>query len=352
MIAQPLSTLQHIGFHPSIAKWLSVLSFVTATTQAQEPSQAQVVDAAFTTGVVLDGAPADWSNLASTLVFMNTQGRGTNGTMNVQIRYAWNATNLFILVQELSNPTTSTRAQEAPNAESYQNTFYLFDCIAFWIDLDNNAGTSPEGTVIVENNADFQPWFGFSSSRRSDLIYGRANNSGNMNLDGLANAKVTTGGTFASHNRTIEAAIPWTDIASTVDPSRQPGGDLVSAIVPGYVFASEPLLINNDYDGQAFIGPAQYDPPSGTDTNSRDIRLLDVPASDPPSLTIRIIANTAHIEWPQPSTGFALETASELISTTTWSPVATVPVVNPTSERFQLEIPLTGKTGFYRLRKI
>ena len=243
-----------------------------------QDSDAEVVDAAFASALTVDGNAADWANLSSGVVTMDTSIRGANGTLAVDIRYAWDDTNMYILVQENSNGALSTNAQEAANGDAYLKEFWLFDCIAFWIDLDNTSGTEVNGNIVAAGNADFQPWFGFSSSGRTDLIYGRANNTGDLNLDGLENGKVATGGTFAAHNRTIEVAIAWADIAATVDSDRQPGGDLESVIAPGFVFGSDPLLLNNDYEGQAFIGPKQYEAPSGTDSDSRDIRLVTVSA--------------------------------------------------------------------------
>ena len=63
-------------------------------------------------------------------------------------------------------------------------------------------------------------------------------------------------------------------MASVVEAGRQPGGDLPTAIMPGYTFGSEPLLVYNDFNAQAFIGPDPCNPPSGVDANSRDIRLV------------------------------------------------------------------------------
>ena len=315
-------------------------------------SQAVVVDASFVSALSIDGNAADWAKLSSGVVTMDTQGRGTNGTLAVNVRYAWDYTNVFILVQENTNNFVSTHAQEGPDGATYQNTFYLFDCIAFWLDLDNNAGTAVDGSIVVENNADFQPWFGFSSSGRTDLIYGRANNSGNLNLDGLANAKVATGGTFAAHNRTIEVAIAWADIAATVDPTRQPGGDLLKAITPGYIFGSEPLLINNDFNGQAFIGPAQYEPPSGIDRNSRDIRLVEsVITPVIPALTIHSTGNTVVILWPVSAAGFTLESSSNLTAGGSWSNVSTNSTLDPATGMDQVILPLLGPAAFYRLHK-
>ena len=47
-------------------------------------------------------------------------------------------------------------------------------------------------------NADFQPWFGFSSSGQTDLIFARVNDTTAMDLGGLANAGSRPVGTFAA----------------------------------------------------------------------------------------------------------------------------------------------------------
>ncbi|HAN61369.1 MAG TPA: hypothetical protein DCQ11_10980, partial [Gammaproteobacteria bacterium] len=263
-----------LGFVVSLKVVCVFFAVALASTLNAQDSDAEVVDAAFASALTVDGNASDWANLSSGVVTMDTSIRGDNGTLAVDIRYAWDDTNMYILVQENSNGALSTNAQEAANGGAYLKEFWLFDCIAFWIDLDNTSGTEVNGNIVAAGNADFQPWFGFSSSGRTDLIYGRANNTGDQNLDGLENGKVATGGTFAAHNRTIEVAIAWADIAATVGSDRQPGGDLESVIAPGYIFGSDPLLLNNDYEGQAFIGPEQYEAPSGTDSDSRDIRLV------------------------------------------------------------------------------
>jgi hypothetical protein len=315
----------------------------------------KVVDAAFSSEIKVDGDSRDWANLQSGVVTMDTQGRGTNGTLAIDILYAWNQTNLYVLVKENTNNITATtnnipslQAQEAPNAEAYQNGAWFFDSIGFWFDLDNNAGTVEDGAMVVENNADYQPWFGFSSSGRTDLIYGRLNDSSTMNLEGLQNARIATGGTFTSHDRVIEIALPWADLAATVDVARQPGGDLVNAIKPGYTFGSEPLLINNEYNGQAFIGPLMYFPGNGIDIYSRDIRLAAV-AVALPALAIQAQGNQVIILWPVSATGFELESSIQLGTGAVWSKVTT----NPTVENGMNKVAVAITTGpaFYRLRK-
>ncbi|HOW68112.1 MAG TPA: hypothetical protein P5186_19575 [Candidatus Paceibacterota bacterium] len=313
-------------------------------------SGAKVVDAAFSSEINVDGETSDWSNLSSGVITMDTQGRGANGTLAVDIQYAWNKTNLYILVKENAATTVARVQQEAADQAAYQAGPWAVDSVAFWIDLDNDAGTLKDGVLVVENNADFQPWFGFSSSGRTDLIYGRLNNSGTMNLDGLVHAKVATGGTFQKHDRRIEIAISWADMPAAVDPAQQPGGDIAQAIVTGFTFGSEPLLVYKDFNAQAFIGPDQWNPPSGADSDSRDIRLVDaaVPVT-PPSLTIDAAGDSVVVRWPVSATGFVLETTGKLESTASWSQFAGEILVE--NEMNKAIVVSSGSAAFYRLRK-
>ena len=316
-------------------------------------SGAKLVGAAYASKIRVDGDASDWASLPSGVVSMNTQGRGTNGTLAVDIKYAWDYTNLFVLVKENASQFSATKAQEAAGAAEYQDHPWSVDSIGFWIDLDNNAGTmNSSGQVVVENNADFQPWFGFSSAGRTDLIYARQNDSGTLNLGGVANAQVATEGTFAQHNRTIEIALKWADIAASVDPTRQPGGALVPAIAPGFVFGSEPLLVCINWDGQAFIGPNQWSPGSGTDSYSRDIKLLDSAATTL-SVTLTAATGTAQkqlvLSWPGTAAGYVLEVSPQL-NLGSWvqtgSPFLDVDGLN------KVVFPgVSQNTAFYRLRK-
>lgn len=313
-------------------------------------SGARVVDAAYGAGIAVDGDAGDWSGLPGGTITMDTQGRGTHGTLAVDIRYAWDKTNLYVLVKENPAISVATVRQEAADRAAYQAGPWAVDSIAFWIDLDNNAGTTRQGLLVVENNADFQPWFGFSSSGRTDLAYARANNSGTLNLAGLAQATVATGGSFATHDRRIEVAIRWADVAAAVDPARQPGGDLTAAIVAGFTFGSEPLLVYNDFNAQAFLGPDPWNPPGGTDTDSRDIRLVDAGApTTPPALTIRSSGGSIALLWPVLPAGFLLETSVAIGSAASWVPFAgEISTENGTN---RVTVVPGGSADFYRLRR-
>jgi hypothetical protein len=168
-----------------------------------------------------------------------------------------------------------------------------------------------------------------------------------MNLDGLKNAKVAAGGSFTQHNRTLEVAMAWADIAAAADPSRQPAGDVVKAIAPGFTFGCEPLLIYKDYNAQAFIGPDPWNPPSGVNSDSRDIRLVEQTVV--PSLSISRNGVQVDIRWPTAASGYILETAAQLGTSAAWSAVAPAPTIDGSMNKVTLAPG--GIAAFYRLRK-
>ena len=333
--------------------WLDDVSLVnnSGPSQGTNTTQARALEAPLASNLVVDGDASDWANLGADALTMDTQGRGSVGTMAVDIQYAWDPTRLFLLIREDPSRYTASVQQEAADAAAYQSGPWSVDSIGFWLDLDNNAGTLVDGVLVSENNADFQPWFGFSSSGRKDLSYARVNDSGSMNLDGLANAEVATGGSFAQHNRVIEVALRWADLAATVDPSRQPGGDLLAAVVDGYTFGSEPLLVYHDYNSQAFLGPDQWNPPTGVDTNSIDVRLTAGGAQASPRLSVQSQGGQWRIAWPSPADGFILESSPQVGAGATWTVVSEAPALDTSTSTYGVSFSPNGSAAFYRLRK-
>ena len=237
----------------------------------------QVLNAAYAPGLAVNGTGDAWSNLASSTLYMDTSANNTSGVnpgnLGVDIRYAWDYTNLYILVAEDTNFVTPVLDIEAPSESAYLSGAYLCDTIAFWVNLTTTCGNTYDGVTVVKANADFQPWFGFSSSNLS-LFWGRANDSTATDLAGLAHARIFTSGNFAAHNRKIEAAIVWADIAADVAATMQPGGNIASNLAPGLEFESEPLLIYDNYNSQSFIGAGNvFNVPSGADINSVNVQL-------------------------------------------------------------------------------
>ncbi len=306
---------------------------------AQGPAAAfAIIDADFASGITIDGDAGDWANLKSGGISMDTQGRGK---LAVDIQYAWNQNYLYLLVRENSKSTDSVQ-DEAPNGTSYFDTGsngpWNFDSIGFWMDLDNSNDN--------EAQRDFQPWFGFSSAGRKDLVFSRINNSDREGrIEPFENALIATGGTFAKHSRIIEVALKWSDLAKTIDVQRQPNGDLVNAIHNGYTFGSEPLLVDNIWDGQAFLGPDQWVAPSGTDEYSRDIRLVGTPGIN---LGIDRQGDKVVLWWPAEAAGFQLQ-STDSVATPNWINVndSAVKVGNNN----QVTLALGAAARFFRIKK-
>jgi len=321
------------------------------------PSLAQVLNAPYAPGLPVDANPAHWSGLGATPVYMDTSELNTYrpGNLGLTIQYAWDYTNLYILVRENTNLVTAASQQEAPDEPTYQANPWSFDTAAFWIDLENTAGTTDNGTLVVKGNADFQPWFGFSSLDLTNLFYGRANESGNLDLAGLAHARIATSGNFSAHNRVIEAAISWADVAADVATGLQPGGNLLAAVKPGYKFGSEPLEVYNDYNSQCFMGGTNnsgnpWNPPSGVDTNSCDVLLMP---PVPPVLSVQLESGQVVVRWPASASSFNLYTSPLLGSGAAWTQVTSpAPVVDPNDPtQMKWVIPVTsGTKAFYRLQ--
>jgi hypothetical protein len=314
---------------------------------------AQVMNAAYAPGLHIDGTGSTWNGLASSKLYMDTTPNSTlpNNNLGANIRYAWDYTNLFILVAENTDVVTSTNQVEAPDAASYQAGPWSFDGIAFFVDLANTCGLTNHGVKISKGNADFQPWFGFSSSDLTTLLFARANNTTTMDLAGLANAKVFTSGNFAAHNRKIEVAIAWADMAADVATSQQPGGSIAAAVAPGLKIGCEPLLVNNFWDGQSFIGVGnQWNPPSGADANSVDVQLVSLTA--PPSLTVRLESGQIVLRWPAAALNYALWSSPALGTTASWTKVGTAPAADPGNPgMLKVSLPSSGSSQYFRLKQ-
>ncbi len=248
----------------------TVLSAVPIDLGGGGVSEATVLDAARAT-LTIDGDASDWDNLASSTIYMDSTpvpANGRSGDLGVDIRYAWDTDYFYILVAENTTTVAAGTVQEAPDQTAYTGGPWLFDTMAFFMDLKNIAGIETS-----DIDRDYQPWLGFSSTALP-LKEIRVNNTVPFAPGAMDNALVATGGTFANNDRTIEVAIAWLDIETNVDTSRQPNGSIIGSLAGGLTIGIEPLLIFNKYDvGQTWYnGPGPI--PSGVDTNSVDVRLM------------------------------------------------------------------------------
>jgi hypothetical protein len=229
------------------------------TTFVVPPSLPDMVLTADKSTIIVNGSASDWIGLISESQSLQTYGRGN---LTCDVTFAWDNYFLYILVQETPGDTTQ---QEASSSSAYASDPWLFDGVAFWFDLDN----SNDGEQLQDLNL----WLGFSSAGLSGLTICRINNTETLTPLPMQNGSTATSGSLSGNNRVIEASVKWSDIAATVESSRQPYGNILIAIGSGYQFGCEPLLLDDDYDGQSFIGGSQFINPCGVDMNSRDIIL-------------------------------------------------------------------------------
>jgi hypothetical protein len=291
-------------------------------------SYARVINAAYAPGLTIDGTGSAWTGLASSTLYMDTSANSTAGeNLGVSIRYAWDYTNLYILVAENTRLYTETNVSETPDQPTYQANPWDFDGIAFFMDLNNTCGLTFNGITVSKPNGDFEPWFGFSSAGLDDIYYARANDTTTEDLAGLTHALNFTSGNAVNHNRKIEAAIAWADIAADVATNVQPGGNIASNLAAGLKIGIEPLLVCSNYNGQSFIGAGnKYNPPSGADTNSVDVQLISL--TTPPSLTADSESGQVVVRWPAAALGYSLYSSPALGSSAVWTRVSTQPVAD------------------------
>jgi hypothetical protein len=238
-----------------------VANLAATNTAPVIPDHSVVAQAANRT-ITVDGTASSWDLTASQPISVDTSALTTASlTMSSNIRAVWDANYLYILVQEGGS---AQYALEAPTAAAYQAAPYNFDGVALYLEL-NQTNYGATSTIL---------WMGFNSSGLPGVWTSTINNTTSPYVQSdLANGAVTTSGKFAQHNRVIEAKLAWSDLAALNAAYLPTGGLNSSTIVPGLKIGCQPLIVDNNYNIQAFIGGTQWAPPSGYDTNSRTIQL-------------------------------------------------------------------------------
>jgi hypothetical protein len=209
--------------------------------------------AADTAKISVDGDPSDWASVASERLHVTTADRGT---LEADVRFAWDLQYLYVLVEQR---TPARRVHEAPDAEKYAAAPWDFDGV--WLHLDLANDTLPSiGDVICS--------MAFSSNNARNIVHAPALSG----VDG-AELEVATSGTAQANNRVIEAKIAWKGLVNHAFNGRQKLVDQFGGVRFGVRVGCEVSILEFNHTGQAFIGGAQYRKPTGFDENSRDILL-------------------------------------------------------------------------------
>jgi hypothetical protein len=67
-----------------------------------------------------------------------------------------------------------------------------------------------------------------------------------------------------------------------------------------------------------------------------------------PKIKASISNNQLALSWVLPVTNFALQQSGDLTGTN-WTTITNAPIFNPTNLQYQLAIPMSGPSGFFRL---
>ncbi len=190
------------------------------------------------------GSRVDWSKADPI-----TLAGGAGGTMRADLRFGWDAKDLYFrLVQHAPGIATT----EAPNRAELRKHRWDFEHVELGLDPSRETfalNTTPEITV------------GWSSAERADLAYS----------DDLPDGAIVTSttGTAAAADRTVEGRIAWSALYRAFG-THEP---LANIVRPGARIACQPLLTDGSFRHQAYLNGKPYTRPTGFDRDSRTLVL-------------------------------------------------------------------------------
>ena len=190
------------------------------------------------------GGKVDWSKADPIAL-----GGANGGTMRADLRFAWDATSLYVRLAQKARGVEDT---EAPNRAELRKHRWDFDHLELSFDPSRETfalTATPEVTL------------GLSSTGRTDLAYS----------DELPDSafSLSTTGTAAAADRVVQARIAWADLYRAFG-TRKPLGEIVR---PGARIACQPLFTDGSFRHQAYLNGKPYSRPNGFDRDSRTLVL-------------------------------------------------------------------------------
>ena len=200
--------------------------------------------------ISVDGDPTDWADVKSQALPLNIGGRGT---LEVELRFAWNDKFLYVLARQTAR---GEKVKEATDPAAFVARPYEFDGV--WLHLDPTNSTLPSEEPLV--------CFGLNSSGKPNIIEASLFSSNTR-------IRSAVSGSADANTRVLEACIPWDELIQATFHGRKKLMQKFPSIAAGFRFGCEPKLIEFDHTRMSFLNGLPHRMPTGEDEHSRDIVL-------------------------------------------------------------------------------
>jgi len=233
---------------------LAVLAVILCVSASAQQALAQTTYDAPNANITIDGDASDWAGIGASTLNLGFAANSGGDPLIVDIRWAWDATNLYTLVEEVSDDDAWGGANAVewlpsePNPPAPWNT----DSVGFY-DVGSKGG--PGSTATGPRT---QWWIGLSDSTAADQIRHMSRPLPEVGGDlivGQAANRDTSGGA----TRAVEFRMPWADIRHPAASADAIAGHTLEDVGAGYQFENNPLLVDGvgagaGHSGQTFPG--------------------------------------------------------------------------------------------------
>lgn len=203
------------------------------------------------TTISIDGDLSDWDGPGHDVLSHSFQSTGSSAPVSIDIKYAWDSTHLYHLVQETAPDDDIVEGTDA-------NDWFALTGSAFpWATDSVGFYDYPGNSVCCDTQTGpaTQYWIGLASTDVGNPNQVRhstrgSNSGGDLLLVGDA-ANNLSGGL-----RAIEFRMSWDELRYTTASGSAVPGHSREDVGVGYTFRLDPLLVDGIGDGSAFNGQA------------------------------------------------------------------------------------------------
>jgi hypothetical protein len=216
--------------------------------------------------ITIDGQLGDWADIGGGVLSHSQRGDGSNVPLEVAIRWAWDQTYLYTLVQETRPDDDRVEGEDAfdwtfdSQASTGPSVPWGTDSVGFYDVPGEDSGINP--TLDDQTGPVTQFWIGLSSSTDADQIRHQArlfpeNGSTDFLIEGDAANHVD------NNLRAVEFRMLWEDIRYDRNDPEAIDGHTLQDVGVGYTFRNDPLVVDgvgdgSQYHGQSYPGGATH----------------------------------------------------------------------------------------------